>query len=63
MGVEQVERRALADRQIVATFRAAGAETEIPDMESFRAAFDEALVAEPETESPSARLRRELGVA
>jgi len=63
MQVEQVERRALADRQIVATFRAAGAETEIPDFELFRAGFDEALVAELEPESPSARLRRELGVA
>jgi len=63
MRVERVERRALADRQIVATFRAAGAETEIPDFDLFRAEFDETLAAEPEPESPSARLRRELGVA
>ena len=63
MRVERVERRALADRQIVATLRAAGADVDIPDFDLFRTEFDDALVAEPEPESPSMKLRRELGVA
>ena len=61
--VEQIERRTLAERQICAVLKAAGAEDiDEPNVVEARADFDAALVAAPVPESKSARLLRELGI-
>jgi hypothetical protein len=59
-----LERRTLADRQIIATYLAAGAENlELPDVDAAVAEFDRVLAAEPLPESPKLTLLREWGVA
>jgi len=62
--LERLERQVLSERQVAAALAAGGAEdVEMPDLDTSRAEFDAALVAEPAPESTSVRLMRELGVA
>jgi hypothetical protein len=63
MCVEQVERRALVERQILAHLAAAGAEVDVPTADEARAEFDAMLIAEPVPVPANVLMLRRLGVA
>lgn len=59
----ELERHAIAERQVVASLRATGHDLTFPAFTELREQFDHDLAAEPEPESESAKLLRELGVS
>lgn len=63
--VEQLERRALVERQMAVTALAAGAkDVKIPDLDEVRTQFDAALLEEPKmVDADDVALRRRLRVA
>lgn len=61
--VDRLEQRVLAERMVCAVLKAAGADVDLPDLESAREEFDAALVAEPERVDPEREvLLRGLGL-
>lgn len=62
--LDRLERSVLVERQNAASLIAGGVEDiEVPTLADAFAEFDAALIAEPEPESASARLMRELGIS